>query len=152
MATKLPFSLSVLKNCQYVNPQKRNEAGALRAISNLAMEICTPLQGVMNKVFTKCLTKEENCDNVRNEQREFHMDTLLDNYFLLKKIPDNGHKQVSYLEKAFELAGIPNYKNGDDGSNGCFDLDFGLDFDFDLLCHTLSSLVCVFIQNLQKHV
>ena len=123
MVTKLRFSSSVLKNCQYANPQKRNEAGALTAISNLAMELCTPLQGVLNKVFRKCSTKEEICDNVRNECIEFQMVTLPDNYFLLKKIPANGRKQASYWEKAFELAGIPNDDNGDDGSNGCFDLD-----------------------------
>ena len=46
----------------------------------------------------------------------------LDNYFLLK-ISANGCKQASYLAKAFELAGILNYNNGDDGCNGCFDLD-----------------------------
>ena len=123
MATKLPFSLSVLKNCQYINPQKRNEAGALTAISNLAMELSTPLQGVLNKVFPKCLAKEEICDNVRNEWREFQIDTLSNNYFLLKKIPANGCKQGSYWEKAFELGGIPNDKNGDEGSDGCFELD-----------------------------
>ena len=123
MATKLPFSSSVLKNCQYVNPQKRNEAGALTAISNLTMELCTPLQGVVNSIFQKCSAKEEICDNVRNEWREFQMDTLPDNYFLLKKIPTNGRKQASYWEKAFELAAIPNDNNGDDGSDGCFDLD-----------------------------
>ena len=71
MATKLPSSSYVLKNCQYFNPQKRNEAGALTAISNLAMELCIPLQAVLDKVFPKCLTKEEICNNVRNERREF---------------------------------------------------------------------------------
>ena len=123
MATKLPFSSSVLKNCQYVNPQKRNEAGVLTAISNLAMELCTPLQGVLNKVFPKCSTKQKICDNVGSEWREFQMDTLPNNYFLLKKIPANGRKQASYWEKAFEIAGIPNDNNGDDVSEGCFDLD-----------------------------
>ena len=82
----------------------------LTTISNPAMEPCTPLQGVLNKVFPKCLTKEEICDNVRNEWSEFQMDTLPDNYFLLKKIPANGCKKASYWEKAFELAGIPNDK------------------------------------------
>ena len=121
MATKLPLSSSVLKNCRYVNSQKRNEAGALTAISNLAMKLCIPLQGVLNKVFPKCSKKEDICDNVRNEWREFQMDTLPDNHFHLKKIPANGRKQASYWEKAFELAGIRNDDNGDDGSNGCFD-------------------------------
>ena len=59
------------------------------------------------------------------------MDNLSDNYFLLKKIPPSGRKQAWYLEKAFELARIPNDDNGhdssddgsNDGSNGCFDLD-----------------------------
>ena len=51
------------------------------------------------------------------------MDTLPNNYFLLKKIPANGRKQASYWEKAFEIAGIPNDNNGDDVSEGCFDLD-----------------------------
>ena len=41
------------------------------------------------------LTKEEICDDVRNECGEFQMDTLPNNYFVLKKIPANGHKQVS---------------------------------------------------------
>ena len=123
MATKLPFSTSVLKNCQYLNPQKRNEGGALTAISNLAMELCTPLQGFLNKIFRKCSTKEEICDNVRNKWRKFQIDTLPDNYFLLKKIPANGRKQASYWEKAIELAGIPNYNNSGGCSNGCFDLD-----------------------------
>ena len=59
------------------------------------------------------------------------MDNLSDNYFLLNKIPPSGRKQAWYLEKAFELARIPNDDNGhdssddgsDDGSDGYFDLD-----------------------------
>ena len=83
MATKLPVlpSSSVLKNCQYLNPLKKNEEGEFTAISNFAVELCTPLQGVLNKVFRKRSTKEEICDNVRNEWREFQMDTLPENYF-----------------------------------------------------------------------
>ena len=87
------------------------------------MELCTPLQGVLNEVFRKCSSKEEIFDIVRNEWREFQMDTLPNNYFLLKKIPANGRKQASYWGKAFEFAGIPNDNNGDDDGNGCFDLD-----------------------------
>ena len=51
------------------------------------------------------------------------MDTSPNNYFLLEKIPASGCKQASYWEKAFELTGIPSDNNGDDGSDGCFDLD-----------------------------
>ena len=40
----------------------------------------------------------------------------------MKKIPANGRKQPSYWEKVSELDGIPN-DNGNDGSDGCFDLD-----------------------------
>ena len=61
----------MLKNYLYVNPQKRNEAGALTGISNLAMELCTTLQEVLNSVFPKCSTKEGISDNVRNEWSEF---------------------------------------------------------------------------------
>ena len=67
MGTKLLFSSSVLKNCPYVNPQKRNEAGTLTTFLNPAMELCIPLQGVLNEVFPKCSTKGEICYNVRNE-------------------------------------------------------------------------------------
>ena len=42
-----------------------------RCISNLAMELCTTLQEVLNSVFRKCSTKEGISDNVRNEWSEF---------------------------------------------------------------------------------
>ena len=51
------------------------------------------------------------------------MDTSPNNCFLFEKIPASGCKQVSYWETAFEFAGIPSDNNGDDGSDGCFDLD-----------------------------
>ena len=88
------------------------------------MELCIPLQGVLNEVFPKCSTKEEICYNVRNEQREFQTYLTRQLFsFKLKKIPANGCKQVSYWEKTFELAGIPSSNNGDYASDDCFDFD-----------------------------
>ena len=118
---KLPFSSSVLKNCQYLNPQKRNEKEALSCISNLAMQICEPLANVLSDVFSKCSSKEEVCDKVRNEWRELQMETLPEEYYLIKKESSSGRKQVSYWEKAFEIAGIPVQECGVD--ENYFDLD-----------------------------
>ena len=35
----LPLNSSVLKNCRFLNPERRNESGALNGISNLCMKV-----------------------------------------------------------------------------------------------------------------
>lgn len=119
---KLPFSSSVLKNCQYLNPQKRNDKEALSCISNLSMEVCTSLTNVLSDIFSNCSSKEDVCDKVRNEWRELQMETLPEEYYQTKNEANaSGQKQVSYWEKAFEIAGIPFKESVVDES--CFDLD-----------------------------
>ena len=55
----MTFFIIFIEELPYVNPQKRNEAGALTAISNLAIELCTPVHGALNKVFQNVQQKKK---------------------------------------------------------------------------------------------
>ena len=40
---------------------------SLLLFQNLALDLCKPFHGVLNKVFPKCSTKEEVSNGIRNE-------------------------------------------------------------------------------------
>ena len=104
---KLPLNSSVLRNCQFVDPRKRNQTGALTAVTHLATSLCKPLNGILNKaVSDKCTAREEVCDGIRNEWREYQTETIPETYFLKEENSSQGRRQTSYWEKAFELAGV----------------------------------------------
>ena len=51
LQNKLPLDVNLLKYAQYINPMKRNAGGATSAISNLALNMTTVLENVLENVF-----------------------------------------------------------------------------------------------------
>lgn len=108
LKSKLPWESSILKNCAYLDPRKKCDKESLRGISNLAIELSKPLEGALSKVFPSCVTKEDVCDKVRNEWRVYQMEVLPESAYLTDStVKSSSRQQVSYWQKAFQLADLP---------------------------------------------
>ena len=97
-----------MRNAIYLDPRKRADKQSLSGISNLALEICKPLESALSKVFPNCSSKEDVCDKIRNEWKIYQMEVIQDSYFMqtVEEATKTRH-QPSYWEKAFQLADIP---------------------------------------------
>ena len=99
---KLPFN-SIIKQCSFLNPLKRNDLEALSSISNLSLSICKALKDVLPDIFKVSATEEEICDHIRNEFRLLQMEEIPESFYKKNIVQCPKRKQPSYWEKAFEL-------------------------------------------------
>lgn len=120
---KLPINSSILEKCKFLDPRKRHESGSLNTIASLVAELCTPLKGVLGKLFPGCSSKEDVVDGIKTEWREYQTEVIPDNYFMVSNGVTSGWKQVSYWEYAFEVAGIAGDENPDCDDGQTFDVD-----------------------------
>ena len=90
---------------------RKGNKESLSAISNLALELCKPLESVLSKVFPSSSSKEEVCDKIRNEWRVYQMELIPESAYTTNDVAacstSRGRQQVSYWEKAFQLADLP---------------------------------------------
>ena len=104
---KLPFN-TIIKNCSFIHPLKRNNQGSLTGIENLTAHVTEVLKGVL-LVFNcdDSFSAEDVCDRVRTEWRLYQTESIPDSAYLCEdKVTNSSRRQTSYWEKAFEVAGL----------------------------------------------
>ena len=69
---------SFLKNCAYISPEKRAEAGALECVSILTQKVTGLLSNVLINVFPKQndLTCDQVCDIIRTKCRFYQTENI----------------------------------------------------------------------------
>ena len=105
---KLPFN-TIIKNCSFIHPLKRNNQGSLTGIENLTGHVTEVLKGVLHLVFNcdDSFSAEDVCDRVRTEWRLYQTESIPDSAYLCEdKVINSSRRQTSYWEKAFEVAGL----------------------------------------------
>ena len=105
---KLPFN-TIIKNCSFIHPLKRNNQGSLTGIENLTAHVTEVLKGVLHLVFNcdDSFSAEDVCDRVRTEWRLYQTESIPDSAYLCEdKVINSSRRQTSYWEKAFEVAGL----------------------------------------------
>ena len=108
LLSKLPLDSTVLQQCQYLDPRKRQEAESLNAISDLTSKLIKPLKNVLRGLFPGCTTEENVVDAVKSQWQEHKLEIIPDLFFVLEETSKSGRKQFSYWEHAFDVAGIHN--------------------------------------------
>ena len=111
LKSKLPLESIKLKNCAYLDAQKKGNKESSSAISNLTIKLPKPLEVVLCKVFQSCSIKEEVCNKVPNEWRVYQMEVLPESTYMTDTTKKSSKKkqirrQPSYWDKAFELADL----------------------------------------------
>ena len=81
---KLPLDVNFLKDAQYINPIKRNDAGATSAISNIALKITSTLGNVLGQVFQvdALTTKDQLIDKIRTQWHFFQNADFREDWYL----------------------------------------------------------------------
>ena len=69
LRNNLPYENKVLKDAQYLMPQKRNDPRALSAISRLTLTVAKCLQMNLHTVFGINESAEDICDKIRSQWR-----------------------------------------------------------------------------------
>ena len=65
------------------------------------------MEGVLSKVFPNCSSKDDVCDKIRQEWRVYQMEVIPDSNFIPAEETQKPNRQISYWEKAFQLADLP---------------------------------------------
>jgi len=82
----LPFDSMILKDATMLHPDNRHDQNSLSSISRLSLAISEPLTLALNSLFpisgdrSEASTKENICDEVRNEWRLYQLDTNLPSF------------------------------------------------------------------------
>ena len=108
LQNKLPLDVNLLKYAQYINPMKRNAAGA---ISNLALNMTTALENVLENVFKmEAPTKDEVVDKIRSQWHFFQNEELKEEWYMKGSDDDDdkpsSRQQESYWARAQVECGL----------------------------------------------
>ena len=89
--------MSVIRNIQFLHPEKRNNSGATNAIYNLSLKLTAALENKLSVVLSTNDTKESICDMIRNQWMVYQNETLPESYYLCQKKPTaSTRSQYSY--------------------------------------------------------
>ena len=105
------MDVNLLKYAQYINPVKRNAAGATSAISNLALNMTTVLENVLENVFKmEAPTKDEVVDKIRSQWHFFQNEELKEEWYMKgSDVADDkpsSRQQESYWARAQVECGL----------------------------------------------
>lgn len=110
---KLPINVSLIRNAQYLHPEKRNDGKAMSAVSNLCLKMGTCLKNVIRNVFSLGNNEsvEELCDKVRDQWRKYQCEEIPPEFFQKPECETNSQSnpkttQSSYWKAAFESFGL----------------------------------------------
>ena len=111
LQANLPFDVSFLKYAQYLHPEKRSDAKATSAISNISLKITTILENCLPVVFNMKtpVTKEEVCDKVRNQWLYYQNEEIKEEWYRKSEEEmqsTSSRKQTSYWKDATEKCGL----------------------------------------------
>ena len=102
LQNKLPLDVNLLKYTQYINPVKRNAAGANSGISNLALNMTTVLENVLENVFQlEAPTKDEVVDKIRSQWHYFQNEELKEEWYMKGSDDDDDDKPSSRQQESY---------------------------------------------------
>ena len=110
----LPFTAPVIRDAQFLHPEKRNDAASLTAVSKLTLVIADVLQSpvgdnVLPKVFhtQPTLQTEDICDLVRSQWKLYQTECVPEDFYVEHvEESDNGKIQDSYWQRVEEEFGL----------------------------------------------
>jgi hypothetical protein len=106
----LPFDSFILKDATMLHPENRHDPNSLSSISRLSLTISETLTPALNSLFplsgerSGVSTKEDICDEIRNEWRLYQLDTNLPSfsYSESESTTGTGRQQDSYWRRVHE--------------------------------------------------
>ena len=110
----LPFTALVIRDAQFLHPEKRNDPASLTAVSKLTLVIADVLQStigdnVLPKVFhtQPTLKTEEICDLVRSQRKLYQAECVPEEFYVEHVEESNkGKVQDSYWRRVEEKFGL----------------------------------------------
>ena len=110
----LPFTAPVIRDAQFLHPEKRNDPASLTAVSKLTLVIADVLQStvgdsVLRKVFhtQPALKTEEICDLVRSQWKLYQTVCVPEEFYVEHVEESNkGKMQDSYWRRVEEEFGL----------------------------------------------
>ena len=80
----LQFDVAVIKDAQYLHPEKRNLPGSLSAISNLSLEVTTILTKCLSNVFevSPSTSWENICDLIRLQWQQCQLENIPQEWYI----------------------------------------------------------------------
>lgn len=96
----LPLKNTILKDAQYLHPQKQQETQSLPAISRLTVATVRCLKNHLQKVYSidASATSEDICDMVRQQWRQYQMESIAKDWLVISNDHDKPpvNSQTSY--------------------------------------------------------
>ena len=110
----LPFTAPVIRDVQFLHPEKRNDPASLTAVSKLTLVIADVLQSpvgdnVLPKVFhtQPTLQTEDICDLVRSQWKLYQTECVPEEFYVEHvEESDKGKIQDSYWQRVEEEFGL----------------------------------------------
>ena len=107
----LPFDITLIRHAQYLHPEKRLDANAISAISNLALRCAKVLENCLPVVFhvKSCTGVEEIVDLIRSQWVLYRGEDIPTNFYVNEHVEEafeSTRKQFSYWDYAHSVCEI----------------------------------------------